>query len=171
MFADAEVTGWAQALGAIGTFVTVLSGAILLLLKFRADSNRQDNKEAKDGERQNRKDALDEWKEIVARLEKHLELAFTAIKQDHAVMQALYDDSVHCQKDYAELKQGFLTLYGAHQTMHRRAVESKAFDPGPMPALPEFREREPSQDIGFLMKQAAQSAELLRASGRVVTPS
>lgn len=149
--------------GATGALARDVFGALGNFLNGLAKSRLEANKAKADEDSATHKTTIDEWQQIAKRLEEQNERSAAVIRQHQEVVQALSDDHADCREENAELRTAVRSIYGALKYLHDRAQKSGAFDPGQLPEMPELREREPSR-AAFLVRQAAQSAELLKRS-------
>lgn len=142
----------------VGTAIGAIATAIIAILKAVWDSRRV-----------RRKDALDEVWDYAAKVVAHSERQDAVIIQGQAAVEALAQRESECREDNAEKAQCIHFLYD-HMRRQHKALVSHGIDPGEMPEMPPMRDRQAhgGQDPQFLARQAAQSAELLQETGRVI---
>lgn len=153
---EGGATGWLVAVvGAIGTAAGVIGGFLLKLFQEQRVAKKQD-----------RIDALEEWRDLVAKLEQQVERSEAVVRQQQQAIEAIHTAHVECREESAELRSTVHFLYDM-LSRHNDLLKQLGHDPGPMPQLPPPRLK---TDPDFLVRQATQSASLVQAAGQVVKP-
>jgi hypothetical protein len=142
----------------VGGLIGATATAIIAVLKTVFDSRRV-----------RRKDALDEVWDYAAKVVAHSERQDAVIIQGQAAVEALAQRESECREENAERAQCIHFLYD-HMKRQHKVLQSHGIETGEMPEMPPMRDRQAhaGQDPQFLARQAAQSAELLQETGRVI---
>lgn len=143
-----EVAGWT----ALGGFLTVAVTNLLRVWRMKSGVQRVD-----------RKDAIDEWRELLAQREEHAERLESVIRQDQEAIKALQADNADCREESAELRSSQHFLYDLVKRCFS-SLKAAGHDPGELPDLPAMRPHR-SRESDFLVRQAAASAQLSREAG------
>lgn len=164
MFANGSIDpGWIG--GAIGAGITALGWAAVNILK-QWNANKSST----------RRDAIDEWQQIVKRLEdrsvkleEQNERRDAVIKQLQNIIHEMLEEHSDCREENAELRSAVHFLYENLQRVHSLAIQNGPHDPGPLPALPAMRNRPNRKERNeFLLKQAEQATESLKEADKVI---
>lgn len=168
LLADTEM-GWIAAASAA---VAAIIAALASFKKSRSADHLAEQKADADLDAQRRKDSLAEWQEIARKLEEQSERRDAVIRQQQEVIQTLADEHADCREEAAEHRTAIHFLYESLKRIYAAAQAAGATDLGPMPVMPPIRERdkERSSRSAFLLRQVAQSQQLLQAADKVLTP-
>lgn len=155
-------------IGAIFSGLSVLLG---IWLTHRRKERRQDAQDeaasdARDAKvrKDAYKDARDAWKEHLASKDEYIRMQAGVISEMERAGEAAQHALAECREDAAE--QGVVNrlLYDLLRRAYA-ALKALGQDPGPMPDLPQPRQRRAASEAEFLARQAAQSAAVVRELG------
>lgn len=115
-----------------------------------------------------RKDAIDEWRELLADRDAQLERHEGAQRESQEAIRHLQADREECRDEVSELRTfGALLLEWGRRS--RSALAELGKDPGPLPDAPPGR-RASRPDPDFLARQAQQSAALVHEADQAARP-
>lgn len=146
--------GWILVLGTmLGSLTTAVVTQIIRIFKARHDARRE-----------TRKDALDEWRELNSRLEEQIDRYGAVIEQQQAALEAMWRAESICRTALAERTVCIKFLWDHLVLLHNKLKEI-GHDLGDLPQMPTMSEIPPPTNSEFLLRQAKQSASLVRKVG------
>jgi chromosome segregation ATPase len=149
-------------IGAVGTQVVNL---IITFYKVRREGKEEDRRL----EGKVRKDAIAEWRQIVAEQRGQVERLQQTIREQGVAIDALKEDASDCMVENAEIRQALRYLNSWAKSARSRLVEMKQ-DPGEVPEIPEPKPRRHA-DTEFLTRQAEQTDRLTDRADEVLKRS
>lgn len=150
-----EPAGWVALAGALGGAAGAICSAMI-----RWRRNREKIRRSRHESR------MQEWRELVEKLQLQLERQGTVITQQQTAIEALWKADGDCRTALAEARSSIHFLYDQIKRLHGE-LRGAGRDPGDLPHLPEIHERTPPT-LEFVARQATQSAVLVSEAAKVL---
>lgn len=159
LWGEEGISPWWVALGGlVVTVVPVITTAMIMLLKGWSAERRK-----------KRADAINEWRDLVVRLEAQIERQGAVLDQQNEALTVVRQELANCRADHADRVGDVKFLYARLCSMHRTMHEA-GLKPEPLPdmTLGEIRSGTASGDPDFLAKQSQQAARLVREAQKAI---
>ncbi|MGH8357453.1 MAG: hypothetical protein ACRESF_08155, partial [Pseudomonas sp.] len=111
---------------------------------------------------------IGEYQALLEKQREQNERQDVAIRQLQAAVDALRSENADCREDYAEVRTSYQFLYELTRHLHLIVAKTGLPGAGPLPPMPELKDRPRRAGMEFIIHQAQQTASLVQEADKTI---